>query len=272
VQPRHSLAIVAILLVLGALWLWWQDGTNPSAPVTPAPAPPAAISSEARAPAPAPETYPPQHYVLALSWQPAFCETRPGRRECREMRTGDYAADNFSLHGLWPQGDEYCGVSQRLIDADNRSWNELPRVELSGPTRSALERVMPGTRSNLDRHEWIVHGTCSGATAERYYAASIALVEAINNSAVRDLLAGNPGQRVTRAALRSAFDQAFGAGAGRKVRLDCADDDGRQLALELRINLYGDAIASSDIAALMKRARDAGNGCAGGIVDRPGDQ
>ena len=44
-----------------------------------------------------------RNYVLALSWQPAFCEANPGKRECRWQTGSRYDASYLSLHGLWPQ-------------------------------------------------------------------------------------------------------------------------------------------------------------------------
>ncbi|MGB5596474.1 MAG: hypothetical protein WBM62_20900, partial [Crocosphaera sp.] len=40
-------------------------------------------------------------YLLALSWQPAFCETRPTKTECLTKDTDTFEAGNFVLHGLW---------------------------------------------------------------------------------------------------------------------------------------------------------------------------
>ena len=39
-------------------------------------------------------------YALAISWQPAFCETLPRRRECREQTHDRFDASHFFLHGL----------------------------------------------------------------------------------------------------------------------------------------------------------------------------
>src|SRR5690606_13119281 len=126
--------------------------------------------------------------------------------ECRTERSSDYAADNFSLHGLWPQNGENCGVSDALIAIDEANgWSRLPRIDVTDTTWRNLERVMPGTEGNLERHEWLVHGTCSGADAELYFKRSIALVEEINSSTVRDLLARNIGRHVSRNQIRAAF-------------------------------------------------------------------
>ena len=254
--------------------LWWNDRQQqPADPVI------APISSQASAEQPDPAPEPPTssayagEYVLTISWHPAFCETKPYLDECRDERSSDYAADNFSLHGLWPQDDEYCGVGEEIIAIDEANrWDDLPPVEVSNTTWRDLQRVMPGTEDNLERHEWVLHGSCSGVSADTYFRRAIALVEEINGSAVRDLLERNIGRNVSRNQLRAAFDASFGDGAGRKVRLDCEDDDDRELVFELRINLEGDAMNSTNVAELIHAARNASAGCNGGIVDRVGDQ
>jgi len=52
-------------------------------------------------------------YVFALSWQPAFCETKSSKTECRAQNPNEFDATNFTLHGLWPQpnGNSYCQVA-----------------------------------------------------------------------------------------------------------------------------------------------------------------
>lgn len=263
-DQRISLAAVAIVLLGGALALWLSSGQQTSVPVAP---PPDDVSVVPDAPAP-----PPQSYTLTISWHPAFCETKPGLRECREQRSSDYAAEHFSLHGLWPE-DDYCGVSDRLVSIDDANrWSDLPEIDVSDATWRDLQRLMPGTKAQLERHEWIFHGTCSGASADIYFSRSIALVEAVNASAVRDLLARNIGRHVSRNQIRAAFDAAFGDGAGRKVRVDCEQDGDRDLIDELRINLDGDAMGRASFADLIHAGRNASAGCTGGIVDRVGEQ
>jgi ribonuclease T2 len=212
-------------------------------------------------------------YVLTVSWHPAFCETKPYLDECRSERSSDYSADHFSLHGLWPQDDDYCGVDGDLIaiDEDNR-WDDLPPIAVSDTTWRDLKRIMPGTADNLERHEWVLHGSCSGASAETYFRRAAALVEDFNGSAARDLLARNLGNTLTRNQIRAAFDDAFGNGAGRKVRVDCEADDDRNLIFELRINLEGAAMGNASLRDLMRAARNASAGCASGTVDRAGEQ
>ncbi len=272
-NPRYSLALVALILIGGAIALWWNDRQQPAIAAAPTPSASSAeipVSAEPRQPSV--DAYAGE-YVLTISWHPAFCETKPNLRECRNERSSDYAADNFSLHGLWPQDDEYCGVGQRIIDIDEANrWDDLPPIEVNDETWRDLQRIMPGTQGNLERHEWVLHGSCAGVSAETYFKRAVALVEAVNASAVRDLLERNIGRHVSRNQIRSAFDAAFGDGAGRKVRLDCEADGDRDLIFELRINLEGDAMNGASLASLIHAARNASAGCTGGVVDRVGNQ
>lgn len=272
-NPRYTLALVAVILIGGAVALWWSDRQPPAEPhVQP-------ISSEASSSRPVEPAEPDNTfvydgaYVLTISWHPAFCETKPNLSECRSERTSDYAADHFSLHGLWPQDDEYCGVGENIIAIDEANrWDDLPPIEVSNATWRDLQRLMPGTEDSLERHEWVFHGTCAGVDADTYFKRAIALVEEVNASAVRDLLAGNIGRTVSRNQIRSAFDTAFGSGAGKKIRVDCEEDDGRDMIFELRINLEGAATSNIPFRDLIGGARNASAGCGSGIVDKVGNQ
>jgi ribonuclease T2 len=95
------------------------------------------------------------YYVLALSWAPAFCAheaTNRGAGECGAGRN-----TGFMVHGLWPERDtgrqlENCGPVQPVAA-------DIVRQTLS---------FMPDTA--LIQHEWRTHGSCSGLTAEDYFA------------------------------------------------------------------------------------------------------
>ena len=75
-----------------------------------------------------------------------------------------------------------------------------------GRTRAALAVAMPGARSSLERHEWLKHGTCYGADPEEYFRDALLLLGQLNDSAVRGLLAGRIGGRITADQLAAAFD------------------------------------------------------------------
>ncbi|MBB3998109.1 ribonuclease T2 family protein [Aureimonas pseudogalii] len=210
-------------------------------------------------------------FILAASWHPAFCELRSRTRDCRE---GGTAAGGFSLHGLWPQprGREYCGVSASIRAADEAGdWRALPAVALSTQTRAALAQAMPGVVSGLDRHEWWTHGTCYGTDAETYFRDALALLGALNASDVGRLFTSSVGDEVSTEEIRAAFDRAFGRGAGRRVLVDCASDDGgRRLVRELRIALRGTVGAAPDLGRLVLAGAPQSRGCAGGVVDAAG--
>lgn len=214
-------------------------------------------------------------FVLALSWQPAFCEMRPRTPECASQTKGRFDAGNFSLHGLWPepQGNIYCDVSPALRHRDERGdWYAVPGLQLSPEIAMELRKLMPGTQSGLERHEWIKHGTCSGGTPAEYYAASIALVNAVNASPLRDLFADNIGSKLSANVIRRAFDQAFGRGAGQRVLVACNRDGGRMLIGELRIALSGEISEDLDLRALLAAAPTQPRGCPAGEVDPAGQQ
>jgi ribonuclease T2 len=211
--------------------------------------------------------------VLAISWEPAFCEGKPGTAECRAERPSSYEATHFSLHGLWPQprSAAYCNVAAADRDADKaHNWDALPAVNLSPSVRSDLEHVMPGTQSGLERHEWIEHGTCSGASQETYFSRAALFTETINNTAVAELFANNIGKRLDGTAIRAAFDTAFGAGAGDRVRIACSQDGDRRLISEITIGLRGDVIGTGGIGELIAASSPTDPGCNGGIVDPVG--
>ena len=228
-------------------------------------------------PAPRPRpvsAVPAGRYILAASWHPAFCEQRPDSRDCRSPLSVE-DAEGFALHGLWPQprDNEYCGVSPSLIAADRSGpWRRLPAPKLDVATRRDLERVMPGSRSALERHEWLRHGTCYGTDADRYFSDAVRLIDALNRSPVARLFARSIRSQLTGRTIRSAFDEAFGPGAGRKVEIECTDDDGRRIITELRIALARSANAATDLTRMISAGVPGSRGCPSGIVDAVGNQ
>jgi ribonuclease T2 len=131
---------------------------------------------------------------------------------------------------------------------------------------------MPGTQSFLERHEWIKHGTCyNGEPAEKYYVDSLLLMDQLNVTAVRTLFAAHIGQELTATAIRDAFDDAFGAGAGERVQVSCKHDNDRRLITELTIGLAGN-LDERPMAEAIFAAPPASAGCPSGIVDPVGFQ
>jgi len=210
-----------------------------------------------------------QDLVLALSWQPAFCEGRPDRPECVDLRRDDPAASGFSLHGLWPQPRDavYCGVEPRIRRADeNGRWGRLPEPRISDATYARLVDAMPGVASLLHRHQWVKHGGCYADDAETYFAAAVDWVDAVNASPLRDLFARSIGERVSR----RAAERALGDAASFRIRFVCATDrdSGRELVRDVRISL-GPGRTLDDA---LRAGRRTTGGCRSGLVDPYGPQ
>jgi ribonuclease T2 len=95
------------------------------------------------------------YYVLALSWSPNWCALEGDARQSPQCEEDH----GWIMHGLWPQFHRgypsYCKTAKRP------------------PSRSmtaAMADVM-GT-SGLAWHQWKKHGSCTGLSAEQYYAVS----------------------------------------------------------------------------------------------------
>lgn len=96
------------------------------------------------------------HYVLAMTWMPAWCADEGAARgdpRCAEGRRA-----GWMIHGLWPQNrggtwPEYCATPER-----NPSRRE-----------TAEQADVFGT-SGAAWHQWNKHGRCTGLSAQGYYA------------------------------------------------------------------------------------------------------
>ena len=210
--------------------------------------------------------------VLGLSWHSGFCEIRPKLPECSEQKTDSVDARQFSLHGLWTVGKSYCGVSEALKQGDKkRKWLDMPALALGEDLKVELARAMPGTLSGLERHEWLKHGTCSGEVAADYYARSLRLLAALNGSEVQTLFQSNLGKEIDQSQVQAAFDEAFGPGAGERVRMRCAKDGGRQVITGLAVGL-GAVDGEEDLGAMIAAASPTRFGCPKGVVDEAGLQ
>jgi ribonuclease T2 len=208
-------------------------------------------------------------YLLAISWQPAFCQSHQSKNECRTQDVNRYDANHFTLHGLWPQPQSniYCDVSNVDKTLDKRNiWEQLPQPDISSATFEDLIEIMPGVASYLHRHEWIKHGTCYSPTPEEYFIESIMLTEQINASVVREYFADNIGKTIPVSEIKAKFDEAFGPGSGDKVKVKCSND----MISELWINLKGEITSESRLSNLLLQAEPTSSKCQNGLVDPVG--
>jgi len=217
-----------------------------------------------------------QDYLLALSWQPSFCETKPDKSECKSQTGKRFDATNLVLHGLFPQPRQniYCNVSDNIIRLDkDKQWSKLPPITLSATTRNELAVKMPGFASDLHLHEWYKHGTCYSETPDEYFQESIALLDQVNNSSVRDLFVRNIGKSLSSNEIRNQFNVAFNNGAGSKVQVQCQrdiDEARNNMVVELQVNLKGNIQPDTPIESLLQSGKTVPAGCTLGEIDPAG--
>jgi ribonuclease T2 len=177
----------------------------------------------------------PQGWTLALSWEPGVCQAQPNSEQCRTE-----ANLTLVLHGLWPEGVDGC--APRRDGA--RRWCDLPPIDLSSATANTLRRTMPGVAACLDRHEWDVHGRCSGFSPDRYFQNAARMTAAANDLVVAKVLRDRRGGTVTMSDLRVALRQDFGNAGPRASHMICVRRAGEAHLAEIRFRLSADGPSS----------------------------
>ncbi|MDF9391952.1 MULTISPECIES: ribonuclease T2 family protein [Methylococcus] len=200
-------------------------------------------------------------YVLALSWEPAFCELKPDKPECRLADPVAYSARHFSLHGLWPNksgcGTDYgfCGE----VKQPRRDFCDYPPITLDPVRKASLAEVMPGTASCLERHEWHKHGTCQTAmSSDAYFALAADLTRQFNGSGIADFVADRIGRTVRTEEFLARLDAALGRGARDRIGLNCEHG----MLVEIRVNLPSELKPGASLGSLLPLAgKSSGSNC-----------
>ncbi len=109
------------------------------------------------------------YWVLSLSWSPTWCALEGGARGAAQC---DPAADHgWTLHGLWPQY--------------HRGWPSHCPTSMQPPSRAATRAMADIMGSaGLAWYQWKKHGSCSGLSAEDYFALSRRAYEAVTRPGV----------------------------------------------------------------------------------------
>ncbi len=104
------------------------------------------------------------YYVLALSWNAAWCAAAGDARGAAQCAPG--GGIGFILHGLWPQYEngwpEYCETTQ---------------PDPSRAETAAMADIMGS--GGLAWHGWKKHGRCSGLAPAAYFALARLAWEAV---------------------------------------------------------------------------------------------
>ena len=104
------------------------------------------------------------YYILALSWQPAWCRVTGDERDAPECETS--SGRDFVVHGLWPQYE--------------RGWPDHCATDERDPSRRETQAMDDLMAPGLALYQWRKHGRCSGLPAAGYYATLREAAEAID--------------------------------------------------------------------------------------------
>lgn len=130
------------------------------------------------------------HYVLAFSWSPAFCDSDAGRGkagQCRDNRFG------WVVHGLWPQYAKARGGRE--------PWPQYCAPVQPLPSALLRQHFCAMPDQQLMQCQWAKHGSCSGMTPAAYFAAIAELQQRFTVPVPADDVM--PWQRLREAVLRA---------------------------------------------------------------------
>lgn len=211
-------------------------------------------------------------YVLALTWQPAFCETKPDKPECKVTDPQVYQARHFALHGLWPNKQK-CGIQYGFcgeVKGQKQDFCDYPELQLAPTARAALAEVMPSVTAGscLERHEWYKHGTCQVRSVQDYFELSVDLTRQFNDSGMAYFMNRRIGQEVRTEDFLNRIAAVLGASARERIKLDCKQG----MLVEVQLALIADLNPGTDLEKLMMHAPVQGQSTCGETfrVDRIG--
>jgi ribonuclease T2 len=176
-----------------------------------------------------------ESWVLAATWQPGFCEHKPGaddESECKAMEKEELAIDHLTLHGLWPNR-KACGTDYgncTLPSGESRPF------QISEDTVSAISPWMPsfyfGTA--FGQYEWKKHGTCQTLDTDAYFTLAVQALKMLNDSDIGLAVRSNIGKRLAVDAFFDQVDKSYGKAVASNIQLVCTDGGFLQ---EMRFNL-----------------------------------
>lgn len=184
-------------------------------------------------------------YVLALTWQPGFCEHvnyKGNKPECSALNDGKLKITNLTLHGLWPNKAS-CGTTYGYCDRN-------AKLDLSSATIKKIAPWMPNFyyQETFGRYEWKKHGTCQPLNANDYFLTATDLVKKVDDSAIGEFIKANIGRNVSVSHFKKTLIASFGEKAVDRISLSCSQ--GRYLN-EIRLNM-GKSLNLNNIQSLLE--------------------
>lgn len=176
--------------------------------------------------------------VLALSWQPAFCEMKSSKTECKVSDPDVYQANNFALHGFWPN-KKSCGYNYGQCGKGNvkkKNHCDYKPLQLSDDFFNELGTYMPSAAHGtcLQRHEWYKHGSCQlERNITEYYQMSIRLLKEFNESGIASYISKNIGKTIKAKDFFEIVDDSLGKNAHKRLKIKCY----KNMLIDIYINL-----------------------------------
>jgi ribonuclease T2 len=169
-------------------------------------------------------------YVLAMTWQPGFCEhfAYKGRKpECDALNSGRIKISNLTLHGLWPNR-QACGTNYG-------NCGGAP-LQLSQATIKEIAPWMPNFfyEESFGRYEWEKHGSCQALDADSYFRTAVQAVKVVNDSAAGQLIVGNSGGKFRIKDFFATLQREYGSEVAAAFTLVCSEQKYLQ---EIRVEL-----------------------------------
>jgi ribonuclease T2 len=198
-----------------------------------------------------------QSYVLAVSWQPGFCEHNRNankKPECQAFLKGKLPATHLTLHGLWPNKAQ-CGISYGDCNPKNK-------LDLSKETIAKVAPWMPNFyyQTGFGEHEWSKHGTCQSLGDDQYFLTAINMVKTVNDSAIGQYILAHQGKSIDVSDFKAELTKKMGINTVSRLRLVCAQHRYLQeIRLNLPMNAEQDSNWLQNLAKAPKSGRFIGN-------------
>lgn len=189
-------------------------------------------------------------YVLAITWQPGFCEhvKYNGKKpECDAMNSGALQAKTLSLHGLWPNKKE-CGTQYGSCSG-----------EAFALSKDTIEKVAPWMPNffyerTFGAYEWNKHGKCQSLPPDAYFIKAVSAVRLVNDSEVGKIVLGSVGKSFRVGEFFDRVRARYGDRVANSITLVCTQ---RKYLQEIRVSLPLDFGTDRDLGQMVGDAAPA---------------
>jgi ribonuclease T2 len=186
-------------------------------------------------------------YVLAITWQPGFCEHAHynGKKpECDALAERELSIDNLTLHGLWPNRKE-CGIKYDTCRGDGTK-----AFSLNEDTVSRIAPWMPNFYYErvFGKYEWDKHGTCQSLAPDAYFDNAVNAVKLVNDSEIGLFIRSHIGAQMAVTQFYDHVKQHYGDEVASNIQLVCT---GRNYLQEIRFRLPKDFTVHSGMSRLV---------------------